>query len=84
VDIRLRCITFLRANLLCDGRSIPLLSTVVPSEKQNNSLIQNDSLAHSLPPDARGIIVMDAGFQSALFLHIALYEPIPFARHPLF
>ncbi len=43
----------LRASLLCDGRSIPLLSKVVPSEKQNNPLIQHDfldSLAQSLPP----------------------------------
>ncbi|EIQ30897.1 putative transposase [Shigella boydii 965-58] len=57
----------------CDGRSIPLLSKVVPSEKQNNPLIQHDfldSLAQSLPPDARVIIVTDAGFQSAWFHHI--------------
>ncbi|QNC61958.1 IS4 family transposase [Shigella boydii] len=63
----------LRASLLCDGRSIPLLSKVVPSEKQNNPLIQHDfldSLAQSLPPDARVIIVTDAGFQSAWFHHI--------------
>lgn len=63
----------LRASLLCDGRSIPLLSRVVPSEKQNNQLIQHDfldSLAQSLPPDARVIIVTDAGFQSAWFHHI--------------
>lgn len=42
----------LRASLLCDGRSIPLLSKVVPFEKQNNPLIQNDfpdSLAQSSP-----------------------------------
>ncbi len=30
----------LRASLLCDGRSIPLLSWIVPSEKQQNSQIQ--------------------------------------------
>lgn len=63
----------LRASPLCDGRSIPLLSKVVPFEKQNNPLIQNDfldSLSESLPPDARVIIVTDAGFQSAWFHHI--------------
>lgn len=63
----------LRASLLCDGRSIPLLSQLVPSEKQNNTLIQNDfldSLAQSLPPNARVIIVTDAGFHSAWFHHI--------------
>lgn len=63
----------LRASLLCDGRSIPLLSKVVPFEKQNNPLIQNDfpdSLAQSLPSGARVIIVTDAGFHSAWFRHI--------------
>ncbi|RAP70926.1 putative transposase [Candidatus Erwinia dacicola] len=48
------------------------MSKVVPFEK-NNPLIQNDSLdslAQSLPPDARVIIVTDAGFQSAWFHHI--------------
>ncbi|EJQ8147135.1 IS4 family transposase [Salmonella enterica subsp. enterica serovar Newport] len=63
----------LRASLLCDGRSIPLLSQIVPSEKQNNTLIQNDfldSLAQSLPPNARVIIITDAGFQSTWFHHI--------------
>lgn len=63
----------LRASLLCDGRSIPLLSQIVPSEKQNNSLIQKqflDSLAKSVPPGARVIIITDAGFQSAWFHHI--------------
>lgn len=38
----------LRASLLCDGRSFPLLSWIVPSEKQQNSQIQKafpDALA---------------------------------------
>lgn len=63
----------LRASLLCDGRSIPLLSQIVPSEKQNNSLVQKeflDSLAECVSPGARVIIVTDAGFQSAWFRHI--------------
>jgi len=33
----------LRASLLCDGRSLPLLSWIVPSEKQQNSQIQKTS-----------------------------------------
>ncbi|AKH64260.1 transposase [Photorhabdus thracensis] len=63
----------LRASLLCDGRAIPLLSWVVSSEKQNNTLIQNqflDSLAKAVSSDARVIIVTDAGFKSPWFRHI--------------
>ncbi|MBS9424558.1 IS4 family transposase [Photorhabdus caribbeanensis] len=64
----------LRASLLCAGRAIPLLSWVVSSEKQNNTLIQNqflDSLVKAVSSDARVIIVTDAGFQSPWFRHIA-------------
>ncbi|RAP72195.1 putative transposase of Tn10 [Candidatus Erwinia dacicola] len=49
------------------------MSKVVLFEKQNNPLIQNnflDSFAQSLPPDARVIIVKNAGFQNAWFHHI--------------
>ena len=63
----------LRASLLCDGRSLPLLSWIVPSEKQQNSQIQNtflDALARAVNPKARVIIVTDAGFQNAWFRHI--------------
>lgn len=63
----------LRANLLCDGRSLPLLSWIVPSEKQQNSQIQKaflDALPGAVNPKARVIIVTDAGFQNAWFRHI--------------
>lgn len=63
----------LRASLLCDGRSLPLLSWIVPSEKQQNAEIQNaflDALADAVNPDARVVIVTDAGFQNAWFRHI--------------
>lgn len=63
----------LRASLICDGRSIPLLSWIVPSEKQQNAQIQQaflDALAAAVNPQARVIIVTDAGFQSAWFRHI--------------
>ncbi|MCT4713459.1 IS4 family transposase [Enterobacteriaceae bacterium H18W14] len=63
----------LRASLLCDGRSIPLLSKVVPSKKQHNTLIQKaflDELFEAVNPEARVIIVTDAGFQNAWFRHI--------------
>ncbi|AWH87666.1 IS4 family transposase [Limnobaculum parvum] len=63
----------LRASLLCDGRSLPLLSWIVSSEKQQNSQIQKaflDALAGAVNPKARVIIVTDAGFQNAWFRHI--------------
>lgn len=63
----------LRASLVCDGRSIPLMSQFVPSKKQNNILIQNaflDSLACAVSPETKVIIIADAGFQSAWFRHI--------------
>ena len=63
----------LRASLICDGRSIPLLSWIVPSEKQQNAQIQKaflDALASAVNPKARVLIVTDAGFQNAWFRHI--------------
>lgn len=63
----------LRASLICDGRSIPLLSWIVPSEKQQNAKVQQaflNTLAEAVNPKARVIIVTDAGFQNAWFRHI--------------
>lgn len=63
----------LRASLVCDGRSIPLLSQIVPSAKQQNARIQAsflDALASAIAPETRVMIVTDAGFQSAWFHHI--------------
>ena len=63
----------LRASLICDGRSIPLMSQIVPSKKQQNSLIQRaflDSLSAAIAPETRVLIVTDAGFQNAWFRHI--------------
>jgi hypothetical protein len=57
----------LRASLICDGRSLPLLSRIVPSKQQNNTLIQNEflnTLAGAINPKAKVIIVTDAGFLS--------------------
>ncbi len=65
----------LRASLICDGRSIPLLSQIVPSCDQQNSKIQNaflDALAQAVNPKARVLIVTDAGFQNAWFKHIKM------------
>ncbi|EEJ3488941.1 IS4 family transposase [Salmonella enterica] len=63
----------LRASLVCDGRSIPLLRWIVPSEKQQNAKVQQaflNTLAEAVNPEARVIIVTDAGFQNAWFRHI--------------
>lgn len=57
----------LRASLICDGRSIPLFSWIVPSQIQQAFL---DALAEGVNPEARVIIVTDAGFQNAWFRHI--------------
>ena len=54
----------LRASLICDGRSIPLLSWIVPSEKQQNSKVQQaflNTLFEAVNPKARVIIVTDEG-----------------------
>ncbi|MEE4407463.1 MULTISPECIES: IS4 family transposase [unclassified Serratia (in: enterobacteria)] len=63
----------LRTSLICDGRSIPLLSQIVPSKKQQNAEIQKaflNSLARAITPKTRVIIITDAGFQNACFRHI--------------
>lgn len=63
----------LRASLICDGRSISLLSQILPSAKQQNAQVQRaflDTLAGAIAPETRVIIVTDAGFQSAWFRHI--------------
>lgn len=63
----------LRASLICDGRSIPLLSHIVPSSQQNNSEIQKDflnALAETIKPGTKVIIITDAGFRTAWFRHI--------------
>ena len=63
----------LRASLICDGRSIPLLSHIVPSAKQQNAQVQKvflNTLRDAIAPDKKVIIVTDAGFQNAWFRHI--------------
>ncbi|EEI0564426.1 IS4 family transposase [Salmonella enterica] len=63
----------LRASLICDGRSLPLLSWIVPSEKQQNAKVQQaflNTLFRAVNPKARVIIVTDAGFQNDWFRHI--------------
>ncbi len=63
----------LKASLICDGRSIPLLSHIVPSSKQNNSEIQKkflDALAEAIKPGMKVVIITDAGFRNAWCRHI--------------
>lgn len=62
----------LRTNLICDGRSIPLLSHIAPSSKQNNSSIQQtflDALARAINPGTKVVIITDARFKNAWFRH---------------
>ncbi|GKW01190.1 hypothetical protein PEC301877_00050 [Pectobacterium carotovorum subsp. carotovorum] len=63
----------LRASLACDGRAIPLMSQVVPSEKQNNILIQKaflDALASGISPQTKVTLITDAGVHNKWFRHI--------------
>jgi hypothetical protein len=67
----------LRASLICDGRSLPLLSKVVPSSKQNNVLIQKeflDELAKAIAPEKKVVIITDAGFQANWFQHVKMLD----------
>lgn len=50
----------LRASLVCDGRSIPLLSQVVASDMQQNAVVQYDFLrvlSDAIGPDKKVIII---------------------------
>ncbi|ECF2367201.1 hypothetical protein E1890_21405 [Salmonella enterica subsp. enterica serovar Mountpleasant] len=63
----------LRASLIWDGRSIPLLSQVIPCVMQQNSDIQNeflDVLSGSINPASWVIIITDSGFHNTWFKHI--------------
>lgn len=63
----------LRASLICDGRSLPLMSEVVPEELAQNSQVQCDFLdrLHAAIPSGKKVtIVTDAGFRTDWFRHI--------------
>lgn len=63
----------LRASLICDGRSIPLLSHITSSSQQKNTQVQQaflNALAEGIAPDTHVIILTDAGFKSSWFHHI--------------
>lgn len=63
----------LRASLICDGRSLPLMSEVVPEELAQNSQVQCDFLDRlhaAIPSDKKVTIVTDAGFRTDWFRHI--------------
>lgn len=63
----------LRASLACDGRSLPLMSYVVPSSQLGNPDIHArflDSLFRCFSPKTEVIIITDAGFQGHWFRKI--------------
>ena len=65
----------LRASLVCNGRSLPLMSEVVPAELAQNSRIQCaflDRLHAAVPPEKAVTIITDAGFRTDWFRHISL------------
>lgn len=64
----------LRASLVCDGRSLPLMSEVVPAELAQNSDVQCaflDRLHAAVPAGKKVIIVTDAGFRTDWFRHVS-------------
>jgi hypothetical protein len=65
----------LRASLVCDGRSVPLMSEVVPAELAQNSQVQCaflERLHAAIPRDKTVTIITDAGFRTDWFRHISL------------
>lgn len=63
----------LRASLVCDGRSLPLMSEVVPAGLAQNSQVQCaflDRLHAAIPAGKQVIIVTDAGFRTDWFRHV--------------
>jgi hypothetical protein len=64
----------LRASLVCDGRSVPLMSEVVPAELAQNSAVQCaflDRLHAAIPAGKSVTIITDAGFRTDWFRHIS-------------
>ncbi|EPL6032230.1 IS4 family transposase [Klebsiella pneumoniae] len=64
----------LRASLACDGRSLPLMSCVVPSSQTANPEIHErflESLAACFTPETDVIVITDAGFQGRWFQQVS-------------
>lgn len=64
----------LRASLACDGRSLPLMSCVVPSSQTANAEVHErflESLAQCFTPETDVIIITDAGFQGRWFQQVS-------------
>ncbi|MEX5392936.1 transposase, partial [Enterobacter cloacae] len=64
----------LRASLVCNGRSLPLMSEVVPAELAQNSDVQCrflDRLHDAIPKDKAVTIITDAGFRTDWFRHVS-------------
>lgn len=64
----------LRASLACDGRSLPLMSCVVPSSQTANAEIHErflESLSECFTPETDVIVITDAGFQGRWFQQVS-------------
>ncbi|NBG00146.1 IS4 family transposase, partial [Enterobacter cloacae] len=60
--------------LVCNGRSLPLMSEVVPAELAQNSDVQCrflDRLHDAIPKDKAVTIITDAGFRTDWFRHVS-------------
>lgn len=64
----------LQASLACDGRSLPLMSYVVPSSQTANPEVHEyflESLAECFTPETHVIVITDAGFQGWWFQQVS-------------
>ena len=64
----------LRASLACDGRSLPLMSCVVPSSQTANPEVHErflESLSECFTPETDVIVITDAGFQGRWFQQVS-------------
>ena len=64
----------LQASLACDGRSLPLMSYVVPSSQTANPEVHEyflESLAECFTPETHVIVITDAGFQGGWFQQVS-------------
>lgn len=64
----------LRASLACDGRSLPLMSCVVPSSQTANPEVHERflaSLSECFTPETDVIVITDAGFQGRWFQQVS-------------
>lgn len=71
---RSKIVALTRASLACDGRSLPLMSCVVPLSQTVNAEVHErffESLAECFTPETNVIVITDAGFQGRWFQQVS-------------